>query len=196
MNNLSGLYTNKHILPEEFRSSIGDYTYGTPEISGHGAQYLKIGKFCSIAGGVRIILGGGHDYTSFTTYPFDSLKYENQVFIWNNVPAPKDIRVGVEDIGVFIGNDVWIGCGATILPSVHIGNGAVIGACAVVAKDVLPYEIVVGNPVRTIRKRFIDRQIEQLERIAWWNWDIKKIEEALPLLHQDIEVFIQKYGTD
>ena len=78
-----------------------------------------------------------------------------------------------------IGNDVWIGRDAMIMPGVTVGDGAIIGARAVVAADVPPYAIVVGNPARLIRRRFSDEEIAQLLRIAWWNWPIEMITEHL-----------------
>ena len=81
-----------------------------------------------------------------------------------------------------IENDVWIGYNATILPGVHIGNGACIGACAVVSKDVPPYAIVGGNPARLIRMRFSPEEIELLQNIAWWNWNAEKIFKYLDII--------------
>lgn len=87
-----------------------------------------------------------------------------------------------------IGNDVWIGENVTILPGVHIGDGAIIGANSVVSKDVKPYSIVAGNPIKEIKKRFNDEQIKILENIKWWDWDIDKILNNLDvILSNDIE---------
>jgi carbonic anhydrase/acetyltransferase-like protein (isoleucine patch superfamily) len=92
---------------------------------------------------------------------------------------------------VRIGNDVWIGAKATILSGVAVGDGAVIGARSVVARDVPPYGIVVGNPARFIRKRFTDDIIRQLLEIRWWDWDVARVRQFLPLLLQpDISKFL------
>jgi carbonic anhydrase/acetyltransferase-like protein (isoleucine patch superfamily) len=83
---------------------------------------------------------------------------------------------------VIIGHDVWIGNGATILSGVHIGNGAVIGACSVVTRDVPSYGIVAGNPAKLIRLRFKEDEIKCLEELAWWNWADSKLDAAMPYL--------------
>ena len=74
-----------------------------------------------------------------------------------------------------VGNDVWIGQNVTALPGVHIGDGAIIGANSVVSKDVEPYTIAAGNPIRPIRKRFDDETIRLLLRLKWWDWSAEKI---------------------
>ncbi len=79
-------------------------------------------------------------------------------------------------------NDVWIGQNAVILPGVHIGNGAIIGANAVVGSDVAPYTKVVGNPARAIKKRFDDEMIELLLKFKWWDKSIDEINELIPIL--------------
>ena len=81
-----------------------------------------------------------------------------------------------------IGNDVWIGENATILPGVHIGDGAIIGANSVVAKDIDPYSIAVGNPCRVVKKRFDDETIEKLLELKWWDWDEERIFDNLEAL--------------
>jgi serine acetyltransferase len=95
---------------------------------------------------------------------------------------------------IIIGNDVWIGAKSTIMSGVKIGDGAVIGSGSVVAKDVPPYAIVVGNPAKVIKYRFDEQQIENLLEIAWWNWPEHKIkEEAMLLWSKDINYFIDKH---
>jgi hypothetical protein len=148
---------------------------------------LSIGKFCSIASGVKILLGGEHRIDWVTTYPFSALTAAwptgNQIF---GLPASKG--------DVVIGNDVWIGTDATIMSGVKIGNGAVIGAGAVVASDVPDYGIVLGNPARVTRKRFSDDVILRLLRLKWWDWPDRTIREAVPLLcSNNVELFLNKY---
>ena len=81
-----------------------------------------------------------------------------------------------------IGNDVWIGHDATIMPGVHIGDGAIIATKAVVTKDVEPYTIVGGNPAKPIRKRFSEATISKLLQLKWWNWEIEKITQNIEKL--------------
>ena len=81
-----------------------------------------------------------------------------------------------------IGNDVWVGQNAVILPGVHIGDGAIIGANSIVGSDVDPYTIVVGNPAKPIRKRFDEELIELMQRFKWWDKSIDEIDELIPLL--------------
>jgi acetyltransferase-like isoleucine patch superfamily enzyme len=148
---------------------IDDYTYGNPTVLSWGeGKKLKIGKFCSIAGGVVIFLGGNHRTDWVTTYPFAEFLGQ-----W---PESRGIEGHPASKGdVVIGNDVWIGSGATIMSGVKIADGAVIAARAVVTKDVEPYAIVAGNPARLIRKRFDDQTIRMLLEIKWWEWSREKI---------------------
>lgn len=93
---------------------------------------------------------------------------------------------------VIIGNDVWIGSEATIISGVRVGDGAVIGARAVVTGDVPPYAIAAGNPARIVKMRFEEKTIDRLLQIRWWEWEDKRIEKALPLLlSTDIEAFLR-----
>lgn len=167
--------------------TIGEYTYGNPEIKTYNREEktgnLTIGKFCSIAENVTIMLGGEHEMEKVTTYPF--------FLYWPEAKGLGDYKTKGD---VVIGNDVWIGRGATILSGVWIGDGAVIGAEAVVASDVEPYSIVVGNPARCVKYRFLWSQIGELLKIKWWDWSKEKIIEALPLIcSTNIDGFIEKY---
>lgn len=148
---------------------IGDFTYGEPRVLTWGEETtLKIGKFCSIADGVFILLGGNHRVDWVTTYPFSALP--------NDWPEAADITGHPSSNGdVIIGSDVWIGHQAIILSGVSIGDGAVVGARAVVTRNVPPYAIVVGNPATMVRKRFDDATIRELQRVKWWDWSIEKI---------------------
>lgn len=155
------------------RFQVGRGTYGEPTVLQWGEPAtFEVGSFCSIAGGVTILLGGNHRVDWITTYPFSVLRKSAMRFTGH--PSTKG--------DVTIGNDVWIGEYSTILSGVTVGNGAVIGACSVVTKPVPPYAIVVGNPARVVRKRFTDEQISHLERIAWWDWSEEKLDKAMPLL--------------
>jgi len=130
---------------------------------------LKIGKFCSIANGAKFLFNGAnHTLGSLSTYPFPVLagEWELDVPVTNAWDNKGDIVVG---------NDVWIGFEAVILAGVTIGDGAIIGSRAVVTKDVEPYSIVGGVPAKVIRKRFPDEKIEELQRMAWWDWSEEQI---------------------
>ncbi len=166
---------------------IGDHTYGVPNIlRWDDKTRLSIGRYCSIAGDVTIILGGNHRSDWVTTYPFNVLsgRFPNAATLTGHPATHGDVRIG---------NDVWIGQGATILSGVTIGDGAIIGAQAVVAKDVPPYTIVVGNPARPVRKRFDDETIQSLLSIQWWHWDDERVNrEVHSLCNTDIERFVSQ----
>lgn len=171
-------------LRERFpQYQIGEHSYGELHVHAWGdGTTLTIANYCSFAKGVQIILGGEHRPDWVTTFPFNVLWHEAQHI--SGHPASKG--------NVVIGNDVWIGTEALILSGVRIGDGAVIGARAVVAKDVPPYAIVAGNPARVLRKRFNEDLIERLLHAKWWEWDHARIVRGLPLLlSKDIEGFLQ-----
>ena len=135
---------------------------------------LVIGKFCSIACGAKFLFtSANHTQMSLSTYPFPiffeewGLDVQNITSAWDN---KGDITIG---------NDVWIGYEAVILSGVTIGDGAIIGARAVVTKDVPPYTIVGGVPAKPIRKRFSDETISALLTERWWDWPEEKIARNL-----------------
>ena len=136
---------------------------------------LIIGKFCQIGRNVEFVMNGAnHQINSITTYPFYIFKG------WDQKPTDeKDLPYKGDTV---VGNDVWIGQNVTILPGIHIGDGAIIGANSVVSKDVSPYSVVAGNPIKLIRKRFDDELIGLLLTFKWWNKPIEEIQEILPLL--------------
>ena len=138
---------------------------------------LKIGKFCSVACGAKFLFtSGNHSLRSLSTYTFP-IFYEQ----WGL--DPKNIRDAWDNKGdIVIGNDVWIGYEAVIMAGVHIGDGAIIAARAVVTKDVPPYTIVGGTPAKEIRKRFDAEVIQQLLLLKWWNWSTDKIRQCLPYI--------------
>lgn len=136
---------------------------------------LVIGKFCSIACGAKFIFtSANHSMKSLATYPFPIFADEWGLD-WKNVTDAWDNKGDI-----VIGNDVWIGYEAVIMPGVHIGDGAIIGTRAVVTKDIPPYTIVGGVPAREIRKRFQLATVEALERLQWWDWPYEKIKRHLP----------------
>lgn len=136
---------------------------------------LIIGKFCSIACGAKFIFtSANHTLKSLSTYPFPIFFEE-----WNL--DKKNITSAWDNKGdIVIGNDVWIGYEAVVLPGVHIGDGAIIGTRAVVTKDIPPYTIVGGIPAKEIKKRFNQNTIDKLQQIQWWNWPFDKIQKFLP----------------
>lgn len=173
---------------------VGDYTYHHSfdaeealDFEKHWVCYphpqhrLIIGKFCAIAHGVKFLLqASSHKIDGISTYPFASLMggWEEKM-PFTVFPKKGD---------TLIGNDVWIGAFAMIMPGVNIGDGAVIGAGALVAKDVEPYTIVGGNPAKLIRRRYDKKTVQILREIAWWDWDIQTIYENCPLIYGcDIE---------
>lgn len=169
---------NPHII-------IGDYTYFDDPVNSEDFERnvlyhypfmedkLIIGKFCAIATGVKFIMNGAnHKISGVSTYPFSL--FGNG---WEKVmPGKGDLPYKGDTV---IGNDVWIGYEALIMPGVKIGNGAIIGARAVVTGDVPSYAIVGGNPAKVIKMRFNDREIERLLKIKWWDWKIEKVTENL-----------------
>ncbi len=140
-------------------------------------ERLVIGKFCQIAHGVRIVTSSAnHAMGGFSTYPFANFMMtpettrEELTAILASAPNAGD---------TVIGNDVWIGMDAVIMPRVRIGDGAIIAARAVVTRDVAPYTIIGGNPAEPIRARFAPEIVAALLEIAWWDWPIETIEANL-----------------
>ncbi|MEM9540630.1 MAG: CatB-related O-acetyltransferase [Cyanobacteria bacterium P01_E01_bin.42] len=175
---------------------VGDYTYyddfDNPENFEKNVLYhfdfigdrLMIGKFCAIASDVKFIMNGGnHQIDGISTYPFSIFQKGWEIAAPEAWPHKGDTRIG---------NDVWLGYNATIMPGVCVGDGAIVAVNSTVTKDVSPYTIVGGNPATTIRQRFSDREIEKLLKIAWWNWDIEKITTHLKIIcSNDIEALLK-----
>jgi len=184
------IFLNKNPYYKQWK--IGDYTYGSPTLSpiivtSSSKSYLEIGKFCSFGYNVIIFLGGNHRPDWVTTYPFTTIFNE----------ASHKMEEAETTGKVTIGNDVWIGEGATIMAGVNIGNGAVIGTKSIVTKDVPPYAIMAGNPAKLIRKRFDDDTIEKLEQLQWWDKPISDILKNInSLLCNNISEFIEKFDIN
>lgn len=135
---------------------------------------LVIGKFCAIAAETRFIMTGDHKLDAISNYPFPIFQQGwEAVYDVANLPVKRDIIVG---------NDVWFGYDSLIKNGVTIGDGAIIAARAVVVKDVPPYAVVAGNPAKVVKLRFDEATIKRLLNIAWWNWDIQKINNNLSLI--------------
>lgn len=128
---------------------------------------LEIGKFCSIAHGAEFLMNGGNHLTdTVSSFPLGIFGHG-----WSD--AMPDAWPNKGDL--IVGNDVWIGYGATLMAGITIGHGAVIASKAVVTRDVPPYAIVGGNPARIIRTRHSDEDVKTLLDIAWWDWPIERI---------------------
>ncbi|UPA23488.1 type B chloramphenicol O-acetyltransferase [Shinella oryzae] len=168
---------------------VGRYSYYSGYYHGHsfddcarfllpdeGADKLIIGSFCSIGSGAAFIMAGnqGHRNEWISTFPF---------FFMSEVAAFEGAANGYLPAGdTVIGNDVWIGSEAIIMPGVTVGDGAVIGTRALVTKDVEPYAIVGGNPAKVIRKRFTEREIALLLEMRWWAWPEGRLKDAMPIM--------------
>lgn len=140
-------------------------------------EKLIIGKFCSIACGTKFLFNcANHSLKSLSTYTFP-LFYEEWELEKSNITTAWDNKGDI-----VIGNDVWIGYEAVIMAGVHIGDGAIIAARAVVTKDVPPYTIVGGTPAKEIRKRFDAEVIQQLLMLKWWDWATDEIRQYLPYI--------------
>ena len=162
---------------------VGEFTYiADSEFESHVTHFypwsrdrLIIGKFCQIASGVEFVMNdANHQMNAVSTFPFYTLEG------WEmEPPASEDLPFKGDTV---IGNDVWIGQNAVILPGVHIGDGAIIGASSVVGSDVAPYTIVAGNPAKELRKRFDDELIDLLLRFRWWDKSVEEINSLIPIL--------------
>lgn len=157
--------------PEEFEKNNILFNY--PEFG----DKLIIGKFCALASGTTFIMGpANHRLSSVTTYPFHvfgGLWSERTPDHLSQLPRKGDTTVG---------NDVWIGRESVIMPGVSIGDGAVIAAYSVVARNIPPYSVAGGNPARCIKMRFDQELIDLLLRFQWWNLGPERLAEVLPLL--------------
>jgi phosphonate metabolism protein (transferase hexapeptide repeat family) len=152
--------------------TLGDFSYFERHAE---AIYTTIGRFCSIAANTRIN-ALDHPLERLTTH---KISYRpNEYFRYLGVD--QDFRDRRRERQVTLGHDVWIGHGAVVLPGVSIGNGAVVGANAAVAKDVAPFTVVAGVPARPLRPRFSPATVARIEALAWWDWPLEKLYEAVP----------------
>lgn len=187
----------RHLLPPGRRLDtrpdlqgydIGKYSWGHLTVSNRSPGCsLSVGRFCSIAYGTQVLLGGEHRSDFVSTYQFGVYPPFNEWY------SSSDVTVkGRGDVA--IGNDVWIGHQAVILSGVTLGDGVVVGAGSVVRQSVPPFAIVMGNPARVAGFRFTPEQIEALLRIRWWDWSEERILDALDLMmSDDIQAFIDAY---
>jgi acetyltransferase-like isoleucine patch superfamily enzyme len=164
-------------LSRRYGFEIGAHSYGRPKVRfpESGAK-LTIGRFCSIADKVEILLGGNHRTDWVSTFPFGAFPE-----LWPSAHEEGAAFHGTRG-DVVIGSDVWLGSGCMILSGVTIGHGAVVAARAVVTRDVAPYAVVAGTPARPIRTRFRESVIPALLETAWWDLPDSVVSELIPLL--------------
>ena len=166
--------------------TVGDFTY-IERFS--ECIYTDIGKFCSIASNVRIN-ALEHPMERLTTHKVSYRPNEYFKFIG----LDQSFRERRQNRRVSVGHDVWIGHGAVVLPGRSIGHGAVVGANAVVTKDVPPYAIVAGNPARFIRHRFEPEIAARVIALGWWDWSVERIFDVIPDIQAlDIVAFLDKW---
>jgi virginiamycin A acetyltransferase len=163
---------------------VGEYSYyDDPEhadefeqrnvLHHYGPDRLRIGKFCALASGTTFIMNGAnHRMSGPSTYPFPVMggAWRAHMDLLTDLPSRGD---------TVIGNDVWIGMDATVMPGVQIGHGAIVSTRSVVIRDVPDYAIVGGNPATVLRMRFTGEEIRSLLRIAWWDWPVDLITQNL-----------------
>ena len=161
---------------------VGEYTYYDDPadplafereavLYGYGPERLVIGRYCAIASKVRFLMSGGnHADLGPSTFPFGVFGdgWESTMDLVMSAPSRGD---------TIVGNDVWLGYSALVMPGVNIGHGAVVAAGSVVTSDVPPYAIVAGNPARVVRRRYDDEDVERLLRAAWWDWPVELVTE-------------------
>ena len=177
-------------ISKKHKERIGKYTYGTPTVFDFSHQYnLTIGNYTSISREVIIFLDGNHRTDWISMYPPNAFAISHGKYLRSRKGHPSSKG------NVVIGNDVWIGYRVTILSGVHIHDGAVVAAGAVVTKDVPAYSIVAGNPARVVKYRFSEEVIKKLLLIKWWNWSDEKVEKNVnDLLSSDISKFVKRFS--
>ena len=184
MTNIKATITRPNII-------VGDFSYYTGKdfesrVTHHYeflGDKLIIGKFCQIGNNVEFIMNGAnHQMNAVSTFPFYVMDG------WNKIAKVPELNELPYKGDTIVGNDVWIGENVTFLPGVHIGNGAIIGANSVVAKDIPAYSICAGNPCVLKKYRFDDELISLLEKIRWWDKGVEEIKQLIPLLsNSDID---------
>jgi virginiamycin A acetyltransferase len=184
------------------RIEVGEYTYyDDPDdalgferdafLYAHGPERLIIGRYCAIASGVRFVMpGANHADLGPSTFPFG-------IFGEPWAERTMDLVMGAPSRGdTVVGNDVWLGYRALVLPGVTVGHGAVVAAASVVASDVPPYAIVGGNPARVIRRRYEDQDVERLLRAAWWDWPPELVTEHARTIMAGSPAELERIGAE
>ena len=182
------------LLKNDSYTKIGEKTYD------NGAKVwrwtnapLIIGNYCSIANGVNFIVDEGfHSMSAITNFPLFNNIYKEDIL--KNPNLKKEFfKNQQQKEGIKIGNDVWIGMGVYIMPGVNIGNGVTIAANSVVTKPVADYSVVAGSPAKVIKVKHDERTVQELNKIAWWNWEEELIKERISDFYGGINNFINKY---
>jgi phosphonate metabolism protein (transferase hexapeptide repeat family) len=183
-----GNYVEIHECVNVRDSTVGNYSYLQEYV---GLLNTELGRFCAVAAMTR--MGApNHPYTRVTQHRFT---YTPEYY-WPEKQRDTAFFAERGADRVVVGNDVWFGHGATVLPGVTIGDGAVIAAGAVVTKDVAPFTIVGGVPARQIKRRFDQRSADRLQRLAWWNWDDDRIAGAVDDFRAlPVAAFLDKHGA-
>jgi virginiamycin A acetyltransferase len=183
---------------------VGDYTYyddpGDPTaferenvLYAYGPERLVIGRYCALAAGVRFLMAGAnHPTAGVSTFPF-------AIFGGAWAEQTLDLVLAVPSRGdTIVGNDVWIGYEAVIMPGVRIGDGAIVAAESVVTRDVPPYGVVAGNPARLVRTRFDETDVDRLLRAAWWDWPVELVTEHARIIMAgrpaEVEAISREHG--
>jgi acetyltransferase-like isoleucine patch superfamily enzyme len=180
---------------------VGNKTYdnGAFVWKWYNDSSLKIGKYCSIANDVNFICDSGfHTESEVTSFPlFHQILEKNDEVIINKITYKvSDIneKITAKKAGIIIGNDVWIGMNATILPGVKIGNGVTIMSGAVVSNDIPDYAIAAGVPAKIIKYKHNPEIIDALNKISWWDWSDEKVKQTVNDFYLSIEEFIKKHS--
>jgi len=187
---------NKTYLHLAKNVTIGYKTYhnGAFVWQWHNNSELEIGKYCSIANDVNFILDSGHHMASdITTFPHFNHLVNKDLLIGDKTQYDFKKAIKTDESKTKIGNDVWIGMNAVILPNVTIGNGVTIMAGAVVTKDIPDYAIVGGIPGEIVKMKYDLDTISKMKQIEWWNWSPEKVEENVGDFYIPIQDFITKW---
>mgnify|MGYP000595509082 CR=1 FL=1 len=182
------------LLKNDSYTKIGEKTYDNgAKVWRWSNTPLTIGNYCSIANNVNFIIDEGyHKMSSITNFPIANNLFKNENTI-NGIDKKTFLSKFKQKEGITIGNDVWIGMGAYIMPGVTVGNGVTIAANSVVTKPVADYSVVAGSPAKVIKVKHDERTVQELNKIAWWNWEEELIKERISDFYGGINNFINKY---
>ena len=182
------------LLKNDSYTKIGEKTYDNgAKVWRWSNAPLTIGNYCSIANNVNFIIDeGNHKMSSITNFPIANNLFKNENTI-NGIDKKTFFSKFKQKEGITIGNDVWIGMGVYIMPGVNIGNGVTIAANSVVTKPVADYSVVAGSPAKVIKVKHDERTVQELNKIAWWNWEEELIKERISDFYGGINNFINKY---
>ncbi len=187
---------HKVYLDDAENTTIGKKTYhnGAFVWQWYGKSSLEIGAYCSIADGVNFILDSGfHQTSEITTFTHFEHLSNPDILIGNETSTDFKNKISIEKSKITIGNDVWIGMNAILLPGTVVGNGVTILAGAVVSGVVPDYAIVGGIPARIIKMKFDDETIKKFKKIAWWDWEIEKAEKNVADFYLPTAAFLEKW---